>query len=110
MGESYKVAVIGAGAAGLVTARELQREGHRVTVFEKVNKVGGIWLYDPLGLDPNREIVHISLYRSLRVSIPGQTMSFLDYPFVKQEGGDPRTFPGHEEVSGFLRILPWILG
>lgn len=28
-------AVTGAGAAGLVAARELVREGHRVTVFEK---------------------------------------------------------------------------
>ncbi|KAK9035970.1 hypothetical protein V6N11_077992 [Hibiscus sabdariffa] len=40
MGPSYKVAVIGAGTAGLVTARELQREGHHVTVFEKANKAG----------------------------------------------------------------------
>ncbi|XP_039005528.1 flavin-containing monooxygenase FMO GS-OX5-like [Hibiscus syriacus] len=108
MGESYKVAVIGAGTAGLLTARELQKEGHHVTVFEKANKVGGIWLYTPrmesdlLGLDPNREIVHSSLYKSLRTNLPRQAMSFLDYPFVKKEGGDPRTFPGHEEVLRFL--------
>ncbi|KAE8697526.1 Flavin-containing monooxygenase FMO GS-OX5 [Hibiscus syriacus] len=108
MGESYRVAVIGAGVAGLVTARELQREGHHVTVFEKDYKVGGIWLYnplvetDPLGLDSNREIVHSSLYKSLRVNSPRHTMSFSDYPFVKKEGGDPRTFPGHEEVLRFL--------
>ncbi|GMI98311.1 hypothetical protein like AT1G62620 [Hibiscus trionum] len=108
MGGSYKVAVIGGGTAGLVTARELQREGHHVTVFEKANRVGGTWLYDPrvetdlLGLDPNREIVHSSLYRSLRVNIPRQTMGFLDYPFAKKEGGDQRHFPGHEEVLRFL--------
>ncbi|KAK8587895.1 hypothetical protein V6N13_086855 [Hibiscus sabdariffa] len=108
MGESYKVAVIGGGTAGLVTARELQREGHHVTVFEKANRVGGTWLYDSrvetdlLGLDPNREIVHSSLYRSLRVNIPRQIMGFLDYPFVKKQGGDPRHFPCHEEVLRFL--------
>ncbi|KAE8693783.1 repetitive proline-rich cell wall protein 1-like [Hibiscus syriacus] len=108
MGKIYKVAVVGAGTAGLLTARELQREGHHITVFEKAGKVGGIWLYnprvesDPLGLDPNREIVHSSLYKSLRANLPRQAMSFLDYPFVKKEGGDPRTFPGHEEVLRFL--------
>ncbi|XP_039063636.1 flavin-containing monooxygenase FMO GS-OX-like 3 [Hibiscus syriacus] len=108
MGESYKVAVIGGGIAGLLTARELKREGHHVTVFEKANKVGGTWLYDPrvetdqLGLDRNREIVHSSLYRSLRVNLPRQVMGFLDYPFTKKEGGDPRHFPGHEEVLRFL--------
>jgi cation diffusion facilitator CzcD-associated flavoprotein CzcO len=38
-------AVIGAGAGGLVAARELQREGHKVTVFEQGSKVGGVWVY-----------------------------------------------------------------
>ncbi|EOX96282.1 Flavin-containing monooxygenase family protein FMO2, putative [Theobroma cacao] len=108
MAQSYNVAVIGAGTAGLMTARELQRERYRVTVFEKSNNVGGTWLYnprvatDPLGIDPNREIVHTSLYRSLRVNLPRHIMGFLDYPFVKKEGGDPRSFPGHEEVLRFL--------
>ncbi|KAL4351461.1 hypothetical protein GQ457_06G032850 [Hibiscus cannabinus] len=108
MGESYKVAVIGGGMAGLLTAKELRREGHRVTVFEKADKVGGIWRYDsrvetdPLGLDPNREIVHSSLYGSLRINIPRRFMGSLDYPFLEKEGGDPRSFPGHEEVLGFI--------
>ena len=38
-------AVIGAGAAGLVAARELVREGHKVTVFEKGSCTGGVWVY-----------------------------------------------------------------
>ena len=38
-------AVIGAGAAGLVAARELVREGHHVTVFEKGSGTGGVWVY-----------------------------------------------------------------
>ncbi|KAG6634274.1 flavin-containing monooxygenase FMO GS-OX-like 4 [Carya illinoinensis] len=42
---SHHVAVIGAGAAGLVTARELQRKGHSVVVFERGDQVGGTWVY-----------------------------------------------------------------
>ena len=38
-------AVIGAGAAGLVAARELIAEGHQVTVFEKGSQTGGVWVY-----------------------------------------------------------------
>ena len=38
-------AVIGAGAAGLVAARELSCEGHKVTVFEKGSCTGGVWVY-----------------------------------------------------------------
>lgn len=36
-----KVAVVGAGIAGLTCAYELQKAGHKVTVFEKESQVGG---------------------------------------------------------------------
>ncbi|KAG2302687.1 hypothetical protein Bca52824_031338 [Brassica carinata] len=42
---SRHVAVIGAGASGLVAASELQREGHSVVVFYRQNKFGGTWIY-----------------------------------------------------------------
>jgi hypothetical protein len=38
-----KIAIIGAGFAGLTTARHLRDFGHQVTVFEKVHDVGGVW-------------------------------------------------------------------
>lgn len=38
-----RVAVIGAGMAGLVTAKELKEEGHEVVVFEKGGGWGGVW-------------------------------------------------------------------
>ncbi|XP_078165674.1 flavin-containing monooxygenase FMO GS-OX-like 2 isoform X2 [Carex rostrata] len=103
-----RLAVVGAGAAGLVAARELRREGHGVVVFERGNSVGGTWVYtpavesDPLGLDPARNIVHSSLYHSLRTNLPRESMGFLDYPFVPRGGGDARRFPGHEEVLRYL--------
>ena len=81
-------AVIGAGAAGLVAARELRSEGHDVTVFEQDSKLGGVWNYsedvesDLLGLDPNRERIHSSLYSTVRTNLPREIMSFSDLPFV----------------------------
>lgn len=38
-----KIAIIGAGFAGLSTAKVLQRVGHDVTVYEKAPDVGGVW-------------------------------------------------------------------
>ncbi|KAF8020448.1 hypothetical protein BT93_G0996 [Corymbia citriodora subsp. variegata] len=106
-----KAAVIGAGMSGLVAARELRREGHHVVVFEKGNEVGGTWVYDPRiesdpsGLDPAREVIHSSMYKSLRVNLPRPIMGFSDYPFDAKPGvgDDPRPFPGHEAVLRFLQ-------
>ncbi|XP_011090332.1 flavin-containing monooxygenase FMO GS-OX-like 2 [Sesamum indicum] len=108
MAPPLKVAVIGAGVAGLTAARALKEEGLQVSVYEKSDRLGGTWVYDPrvesdpLGLDPDREVVHGSLYPSLRTNIPRQLMGFSDYPFGSRKNGDSRTFPGHEEVLNFL--------
>ncbi|KAL0550360.1 hypothetical protein IC582_014868 [Cucumis melo] len=107
---SRRVAVIGAGAGGLVTARELGREGHQVVVFERNTRIGGTWVYsseiesDPLGVDPNRTRIHSSLYKSLRTNLPRELMGVRDYPFVPREGEDrdPRRFPSHREVLKYL--------
>ncbi|XP_057810999.1 flavin-containing monooxygenase FMO GS-OX-like 4 isoform X1 [Salvia miltiorrhiza] len=108
---SRAVAVIGAGAAGLCAALELRREGHSVVVYERQDKLGGTWAYtpqteaDPLGLDPTRNVVHSSVYASLRTNLPREVMGFRVYPFVAsgKPGRDPRRFPGHEEVLEYLR-------
>ncbi|KAL0312830.1 UNVERIFIED_CONTAM: Flavin-containing monooxygenase FMO GS-OX4 [Sesamum radiatum] len=97
---SRTVAVVGAGAAGLSAALELRREGHKVVVYERENQIGGTWAYtpetetDPIGLDPTRNIVHSSLYESLRTNLPREVMGFRVYPFVasRPEGWE-------EEVS-----------
>ena len=37
------VAIIGCGASGLVTLKELIAEGHTGTIFERANDIGGIF-------------------------------------------------------------------
>lgn len=81
-------AVIGAGPAGITTARELQREGHDATVFEQMPDIGGVWLPDQLSEDEalgaglERKGVHSSLYDSLRTNLPRELMGFSDFPFM----------------------------
>jgi glutamate synthase (NADPH/NADH) small chain len=41
----HKVAVIGAGPAGLTVAGDLAKLGHRVTVFEALHEAGGVLIY-----------------------------------------------------------------
>lgn len=111
------VAVIGAGAAGLVTAHELLCAGHHVSVFERSETVGGLWNYDPrieddpLGQRPS-ERIHSSLYASLRVNLPRDLMAFEGYTFDSAGGGDdcwPR-YPHHGRVLEYLQRFATDLG
>ncbi|PKU85415.1 Flavin-containing monooxygenase FMO GS-OX3 [Dendrobium catenatum] len=109
MTANRRVAVIGAGASGLSAARALRQEGHSVAVFERSAGIGGTWIYstavesDHLSADPNRKIVHSSLYDSLRTNLPRESMGFFDYPFVAVPGEeDCRRFAGHREVLRYL--------
>ncbi|KAI4335939.1 hypothetical protein L6164_014533 [Bauhinia variegata] len=106
----YKnVCVIGAGPSGLVAARELRREGHKVVVFEQNHDVGGQWLYQPnveeedtLGRNPFLK-VHSSIYDSLRLLSPREIMGYTDFPFLVKKGRDTRRFPGHRELFLYLK-------
>ena len=40
-----KVAVVGSGPAGLAAAAQLNQAGHRVTVFERADRIGGLLMY-----------------------------------------------------------------
>lgn len=41
MGEVFDVAVIGAGMAGIVAARDLSKDGHKVVLVEARDRLGG---------------------------------------------------------------------
>jgi thioredoxin reductase len=103
-----KVAVVGAGAAGLVAARELLRAHHEVTVFEQSSRVGGIWVYqgesEPDLLGQTGPRLHASMYASLRTNLPRDLMAFFDFPFDASGGGvdEWSRYPGHAQVLSYL--------
>ncbi|KAL1215079.1 Flavin-containing monooxygenase FMO GS-OX-like 8 [Cardamine amara subsp. amara] len=114
--QSKTVCVIGAGPSGLVSARELKKEGHKVVVMEQNNDVGGQWLYqpnveeeDPLGKNKTLK-VHSSVYSSLRLATPREIMGFSDFPFTTKKGRDTRRFPGHEELWLYLKDFCQVFG
>lgn len=105
-----RVAIIGAGAAGLIAAREAIREGSQIVVYEGAEDVGGIWIYrsevedDLLGQSPHKR-VYSSLYQSLRTNLPRELMAFSDYPFDSRGGGKDNwpQFMNHGHVCQYLK-------
>ncbi|XP_042459910.1 flavin-containing monooxygenase FMO GS-OX-like 8 isoform X1 [Zingiber officinale] len=97
---SKQVCVVGAGPSGLISARELLKEGHSVVVLEQNHDLGGQWLYQDADATAT---VHSSVYASLRVNAPRTSMEFTDFMFTPVEGRDARNFPGHRELFLYLK-------
>ena len=99
-----KVAIVGSGAAGLVTAKVLLDADFQVILFEKNPHVGGVWKYqEESGV----------MYKSLRTNLPRELMSFWkDYPFeynkssICNADGDAvsssSSYATHYEVQSYL--------
>jgi len=75
-----KVAVIGGGAAGLVTARALSKQGLDPIVLEKDGMMGGVWRYEDEGAGEKGR----PMYKGLRTNLPREIMAFREMPW----GGD----------------------
>lgn len=80
-----RIAIIGAGVAGLTTAKTLQQAGHVVTVFDRTPDVGGVW-------SSTRR------YPGVTTQSPMRQYSFSDFPAPK----DLPEWPSGEQVQRYL--------
>ena len=86
-----RVAVIGAGAAGLCAAKYLLEVGFDVTLFELGSRVGGMWWY---GNDGGRS----SAYRTLHINTSRGVTRFSDLDF----DAATQPFPDHYDMHRYL--------
>lgn len=70
---SKRVAVVGAGAAGLVTGKFLRDAGITIDIFERAPALGGIWRYN--------QTENQVLYRGLKTNLPKEIMQYFSMPF-----------------------------
>jgi glutamate synthase (NADPH/NADH) small chain len=52
-----RVAVVGSGPAGLACAAQLNKAGHRVTVFERADRIGGLLMYGIPNMKLDKRVV-----------------------------------------------------
>ncbi len=86
-----RVAVIGAGAAGITAMKAMLDEGVAIVGYEKGDRVGGLWVYENSnGLSP--------AYRSLHLNTSKGRTEFADYP-MPDEWED---YPAATKVAQYL--------
>jgi dimethylaniline monooxygenase (N-oxide forming) len=86
------VAVIGAGAAGLITAKTLLQAGHEVTVLEMGGAIGGMWNYQN---DSGTSVA----YRNLHINTDTYVTQLPDHPFPE---GAP-AYAHHSAMYAYLK-------
>lgn len=84
------VCVVGAGPAGLATARALKAHAIDFDVIEQHDRVGGIWNIDAPG-SPMYEAAHFISSKSLS--------AFTGFPF----GDDTPDYPSHRQIFEYLQ-------
>ncbi len=70
-----RIAIIGAGFAGLATAKVLSQVGHEVVVFDKTPDVGGVWSRHPPLPGRDRRRAHATCTRCRTSRCPRATPS-----------------------------------
>ncbi len=93
-----RVAIVGAGVAGLATARVLIQQGVDCTVFERAAVLGGVWMdgYSNFGAQVPRE-----LYEFPDWPMPKGTPSFTPGPIIQKHLED---FATHFAVTPCIRF------
>ncbi|MDO8662116.1 MAG: glutamate synthase subunit beta [Candidatus Omnitrophota bacterium] len=80
-----KIAVIGSGPAGLSCADQLNKAGHKVTVFERDDKIGGIMRYGIPDFKLEKKVLdrRIDLLKKEGIEFKVSAKIGRDYPIIK---------------------------
>jgi glutamate synthase (NADPH/NADH) small chain len=103
-----KVAVVGAGPAGLTVAGDLIVKGHEVTIFEALHIPGGVLVYGIPEFRLPNEIVEFEINNLKEMGVKVETNVVVGKTFLVQELLDEEGFD-----TVFLGVgagLPWFMG
>ncbi|KAK5649037.1 hypothetical protein RI129_003929 [Pyrocoelia pectoralis] len=77
-----KIAIIGAGVAGLVSLKYALASGHECVAFEQTGELGGTWVYShEYAVDEFGFPTHRTMYKGLITNLPKEVMEYHDFPY-----------------------------
>lgn len=93
------IGIVGAGVSGLYTALLLQREGHRVTLYEASSRTGGrVYTHRFRGLNQNENVY----FEAGAMRIPRSKLHSSVYQFI-------RYLNTHSRQEDKIELIPYIL-
>lgn len=97
------VGIIGAGVAGLATAKILQAEGLDCTIFERAERLGGVWAggYSNFGVQVQKE-----LYQFPDWPLPEGTPNFTPGPIFQKYLED---YADRFQIRSRIRLGAWVM-
>ena len=100
----HRVAVIGAGSAGMTAARELLRCGFNVTIYEASDRIGGRLYTRPNPLSPQFSGMEMGAMRMPFFSVPGNQNCILEYYLLQEVAAEHKAiysqFPNPGSAKG----------
>ncbi|KAH8403467.1 hypothetical protein KR222_001158, partial [Zaprionus bogoriensis] len=96
---AMSLCIIGAGTAGLCSARRALEHNVIPTIFELSNEVGGTWVYTKEVGVVNGIDVHSSMYTNLRTNLPKEIMGFPDFEIEN----DKDSYVSSQNICSFLK-------
>src|SRR5215475_15487584 len=93
-----RIGIVGAGVAGLAAAKTLQAEGLDCTVFERAERLGGVWAdgYSNFGIQVQKE-----LYQFPDWPLPVGTPNFTPGPIFQRYLED---YADHFRIRSHIRL------
>ena len=103
-GNIERVGIIGAGEAGIATAKMLLAEGYECTVFERNPRIGGVWTtgYLEFGTQVQRELYEIPDW-----PLPGDAPDFTPGPQIRVY---LQSYADHFGVTPHVRLNTSVTG
>ena len=57
-----KIAIVGSGPSGLAAAAQLNKVGHKVTVYERADRIGGLLMYGIPNMKLDKKVIILIIY------------------------------------------------
>jgi len=99
------IAVIGGGPGGMEAARRLRLDGHRVTLIEQSNRLGGTLQFASIAYEPNERLLNWLMAEMAKLQVDVRLNTKADPALLKQLGVDAVIV-----ATGARRDMPEIPG